>query len=147
MARPTGALNKRTRAALAAAAEGKLGEKAEDTIAYLLKIANDPTTEHNLRVQAANAALPYCKPRLASIEQTNIDPRDEANPAELLASMASAMIEKPQLFETVLSAVLEKSKDHCAAALSMVQRFAPELIERHTAPATPHILPSPSQWQ
>ena len=126
MPRPKGALNKRTRAALAAAAEGKLGEKAEETIAYLLKIANDPTTEHNLRVQAANAALPYCKPRLASIEQTSPDPRDEANPSELLASMVSKLIEKPELFETIAAAALEKSSELRARTLRLLQQLSPE---------------------
>lgn len=134
MARPKGALNKRTRAALAAATEGKLGERAEETIAYLLKIANDPATEHNLRVQAANAALPYCKPRLASIEQTNIEPKDQLDPKELEAKLASKYAEKPEAFEYLVTVVVRDNHELRARLSRLLQQLAPE------APASGNVL-------
>ena len=70
-------MNKRTRAALSAAAKGKLEKSGERTIAYLLEIANDPNREDAVRLQAANVLLPYVKPKLATIEQHNIDDRDK----------------------------------------------------------------------
>jgi len=44
MARTKGALNKRTRTAMTAAAEGRLGKGGEKTLAFLMKMANDRET-------------------------------------------------------------------------------------------------------
>jgi len=65
MPRTPGALNKRTRIALTAAAEGKLADGAEHTLALVMGIANDPARDDAIRLQAANVLLPYVKPRLA----------------------------------------------------------------------------------
>lgn len=103
MARTPGALNRRTRAALSAAAEGKLGPHAEKTIKYLLDLSNDPSADHATRIQAANAALQYVKPKLAAIEQTTIDERDKADPAEIEAKLVAMLTEKPEMLERIVT--------------------------------------------
>lgn len=106
MARTKGALNRRTRAALSAAAEGKLAEGGEKTISYLLKIANDPKRDDAVRMQAASVALPYVKPKLASIEQTNIDERDKQSEAELMSQLQGLIAASPDLAEKFILTVL-----------------------------------------
>lgn len=97
MARPPGALGKRQRAALTAAQEGKLGPHAEKTIKYLLDLSNDPNADHATRIQAANAALQYVKPKLAAVETTNTDPRDQLDAKSLEDNAAKKMVERASL--------------------------------------------------
>jgi len=73
--RPKGAKNKRTakrEAALQAAAEqigAAIPEPFQgDAHAYLMLIYKDPAQETAVRIDAAKAALPYEKPRLAPVE-------------------------------------------------------------------------------
>jgi len=125
MARPKGALNKRTRAALSAAVEGKLSEKGEKTIEYLLQVANDERQEPQIRLQAANAALPYCKPRLASIEQTHVDPRDKKTPEEIKAAFAASMAEKPEDFLSLVRMALEVAPEFRPRLMAMLNETLP----------------------
>jgi hypothetical protein len=111
MSRPKGALNKRTRTAMAAAAEGRLGKDADRTIESLLRVANDESRDVATRTQAANAALPYVKPRLAAVEQTNIDPGDTQTEADILAKLRDVILHSPTLVEQVVTIALELRPD------------------------------------
>jgi hypothetical protein len=102
MSRPKGSLNKRTRTAMTAAAEGKLGKGGEKTLAYLMKIANDPKRDDAVRLQAASVLLPYVKPRLASIEQHSIDDRDKLTEDEILAQAQALIAARPGLLDKLI---------------------------------------------
>ena len=99
MARTKGALNKRTRMALDAASKGKLAEGANRTLSYLQRIVDDPSKPEDVRMKAADILLPYQKPKLSAVEQTNIDPRDAADPSTLLQQLQALIAEKPHLLE------------------------------------------------
>ena len=51
------------------------------------------------QVRAAEVVLDRHEPRLASIEQTNIDPRDSSDPDSLLQQLQALIAEKPHLLE------------------------------------------------
>ncbi|SRR5581483_1596316 len=121
MARPKGALNKRTRAALSAAAEGKLGAGAEKALMDLLKIAQDPEKDLAVRMRAAEILLPYCKPRLAAIEQTTIEPRDQMDPAQLMAKLVTTFAEKPDFLERIVVDAVAKLPELRGRLLSVLQ--------------------------
>lgn len=71
--------NRRTQAALNAAQEKGFTEKADKLIARFLKVAEDNSLDLATRLQALNSVLPYVKPKLSAVEQTNIEqPREEA---------------------------------------------------------------------
>jgi len=55
------------------------------------------------RLKAIEIAYSRLKPTLAAIEQTNVDPRDKADPQQLAARLAALFTEKPQLFEQVVA--------------------------------------------
>ena len=111
MARTKGALNKRTRAALSAAAEGKLGPGAEQTLEYLLKLARDSNQDIGVRMRAAEILLPYCKPKLSAVEQTVIDERDKLSEEEILGSLRALVSESPQIIETLVSVAVEEQPE------------------------------------
>jgi len=46
--------------------------------------------------------LPYVKPRLASVEQTNIDERDKMSEEELLAQARALIAARPELLDKLL---------------------------------------------
>jgi hypothetical protein len=119
--RTKGALNRRTRAALTAAAEGKLADAGEQTISYLLKVANDPNRDDAVRMQAANAALPYVKPRLASIEQTNLDPRDQIPESEIIAKLQALLQQSPELLEQMVSLGVAVHPELCDRLLKLLR--------------------------
>jgi hypothetical protein len=83
---------------LSDAEEGKLGKNVKKTLAHLQMIVDDPKRDDAIRMQASNILLPYMKPRLAAIEQTNIDPRDKLDPAELEAKLRAMYDAHPELF-------------------------------------------------
>ena len=71
-------------------------------------------------VRAAEVVLDRHEPRLASIEQTNIDPRDQASPAEIAARLAAMFDAKPELLEQVLAirAAAKESRDATSAGIA-----------------------------
>ncbi len=125
MARPKGALNKRTRAALSAAAEGKLGKRADKTLEDLLDIFNDAAKDPSERMRAADIALQYLKPKLAAIEQTTIEPRDQQDPDQLMEKLVTTFAEKPAFLERIVVAVLAKSPELRALLLRLLEQLAP----------------------
>ncbi|OFW02693.1 MAG: hypothetical protein A3G20_05390 [Acidobacteria bacterium RIFCSPLOWO2_12_FULL_59_11] len=58
--------------------------------------------EDAVRLQAASMLLPYVKPRLASVEQTNIDERDKMSEEELLAQARALIAARPELLDKLL---------------------------------------------
>lgn len=54
----------------------------------------DPT-----RVAAAKAVLPFLRPQLSAVEQTNVEPRDQLKDDEILARLQALVIEKPHLLD------------------------------------------------
>lgn len=55
------------------------------------------------RLKAIEIAYSRLKPTLAAVEQTIVDPRDTADPAQLAARLAALFAEKPALFEQVMA--------------------------------------------
>jgi hypothetical protein len=109
MARTKGALNKRTRSALSQAAEGEFAKGAESTIRYLLKVTTDSKRDDSLRMQAANVVLPYLRPKLSAIEQTNLNPEDQVSREALETRMAELAHDCPEL-KPIITAILAKQK-------------------------------------
>lgn len=98
MARTKGALNKRTRLALRDAESGKLD--GAETLAYLLRVASDGHKDEQVRMQAANIVLPYLRPKLSAVEQTNHAPT--RNPEEIMNEIRAMLEAKPELLATLL---------------------------------------------
>ncbi|UOF80961.1 hypothetical protein [Caudoviricetes sp.] len=100
MARTKGALNKRTRLALREAESGKLD--GGETLAYLIRVANDRHKDEQIRMQAANIVLPYLRPKLSAVEQTNVDAtRSES---EIMQQIKQLVEAKPELLNDLLPA-------------------------------------------
>ena len=87
--RTKGALNKRTMAAIHEAEHGKLQKAASSTLAYLARIVNDARKDDQTRMQAANVLLPYLRPKLSAVEQTNINANDLKSEADLTAELVA----------------------------------------------------------
>jgi hypothetical protein len=121
MGRPKGALNKRTRAALSAVAEGKLGAGAEKTLCDLLRLAQDQSAEISVRMRAAEILLPYCKPRLAAIEQTTIEPRDQLDPAEVEAKLVAQFSARTESLERLISLAITTMPELRSRLLALLQ--------------------------
>lgn len=74
------------------------------------------------RIAAAKAVLPFLKPALSSVEQTIVDDRDKADPAELAQRLAAMFDQKPELFEQVVAlrtAAIEKQSAQASAQHSV----------------------------
>ena len=81
--RTKGALNRRTLAAINEAETGKLQKAATNTLAYLARVVSDMKRDDATRLQAANVLLPYLRPKLSAVEQTNINANDMKTDAQL----------------------------------------------------------------
>lgn len=55
------------------------------------------------RLKAIELAYSRLKPTLAAIEQTIVDPRDKADPAELATRLAAMFDAKPELLDQVMA--------------------------------------------
>ena len=95
--RTKGALGRRTRAALHEAEHGKLEKAATGTLAYLTRLVTDHRKDDQVRMQAANILLPYLRPKLSAVEQTNINPEDQKTDAQLRAELAAILAKDPSL--------------------------------------------------
>ena len=137
MARTRGALNKRTRAALSAAAEGRLEKGGERTINYLLAIANDPARDDSVRMQAANVALPYVKPKLATIEQRNIDDGDKLTEDQIVSTLSGLVASSPTVVDTVLKIIMQIDPSAIERAIGNDSRRVP--------PETGNVIPMESR--
>jgi hypothetical protein len=93
MGRPKGALNRKTREALHAFAESskEYEDHGKAAITYLSKIMLDPQRDEGIRMRAADILLPFVRPKLSAVEQTNIDP------AAMLSKDAAEALEKEAL--------------------------------------------------
>lgn len=91
MARPKGALNKRTRAALHAAQTGELGGGGIDPIAYLLKVMRDSRKPDALRIEAAKAVAPFLAPKLAAVEVISPVPGVNLSKEEMLEKLGKVL--------------------------------------------------------
>jgi|KBSMisStandDraft_5_1062788.scaffolds.fasta_scaffold1618098_1 hypothetical protein len=121
MPRTKGALNKQTRIALTAAAEGKLADGAEHTLALVMGIANDPTRDDAIRLQAANVALPYVRPRLASIEQRHVDDAARVSEQDILAQLKALVTGSPSVIDALLRLIMDTDPTALERALARKQ--------------------------
>ena len=79
------------------------------TDALLMSKIENQLIEHALgeremsptQVQAAKAVYDKLRPTLSSIEQTQTDPRDQADATQLAARLAAMFNEKPELLEQI----------------------------------------------
>lgn len=93
MARPKGALNKRTRAALEAAKEGQLDANGiSEPVRFMLRIVRDTHKDEGLRLEAAKAAAPYLQPKLSAVEINQPNP-DDAVGEKIILDRLKALIE------------------------------------------------------
>lgn len=100
MARPVGALNKRTRAALHAAQTGELGTGGESPVDYLLRVMRDSKKADTLRIEAAKAVAPYMSPKLSAVEVSGqYDSGEELTETQLLERLQILIAEHPELIE------------------------------------------------
>jgi hypothetical protein len=70
-------------------------------------------TEHTLtgkstkrtesRIAAAKAALPFLRPALSAVEQTNIDPRDALTEEQILENISALLDAHPDLVQRALA--------------------------------------------
>jgi hypothetical protein len=60
-------------------------------------------------MQAANVVLPYLRPKLSAIEQTNLNPEDQVSREAIEIRMADLAHEHPEL-EPLITAILAKQK-------------------------------------
>src|SRR4030095_10528922 len=86
MARPKGSLNRKTRRALYDAAQ-EYEDHGKAALTCLAKIMLDPQKDESIRMRAANILLPFVRPKLSAVEQTNIDPAIVEPIESLLASL------------------------------------------------------------
>ena len=110
MARTKGALNKRTRLALREAAEGKL--EGAETLAFLVRIANDSRRDEKLRMEAASIALPYLRPKLSAVEQTVINPEESMTEDQIMAKLEALNRELVWALETMISGWVDPYDDN-----------------------------------
>ena len=73
--------------------------RASQLVNFLADAALKQNSVDPVRVAAAKAVLPFLRPTLASVEQTNIDPRDAVDPGALLQQLQALIAEKPHLLE------------------------------------------------
>jgi hypothetical protein len=96
MARPKGALNKKTRRALYDAAQ-EYDDHGKSAINYLAKIMLDTQKDDAIRMRAADILLPFVRPKLSAVEQTNIDPALATSEGELIAQLRGLADNDPAL--------------------------------------------------
>lgn len=80
--------------------------RATQLVNFLAKAALDEKQGKKIdpvRVAAAKAVLPFLRPVLSAVEQTNVDPRDKLDPAELAVKLASMFHANPGLYEQVMA--------------------------------------------
>ena len=103
MACTKGSLGRKTRAALYEAEHGKLEKAASSTLSYLSRIVTGPKRDDHVRMQAANILLPYLRPKLSAVEQTNISPEEQQSEADITAKMAALLEANPEFLTKVLA--------------------------------------------
>lgn len=98
MARPKGALNKRTRAALDAVKEGQLDANGiSEPVRFMLRIVRDTHKDENLRLEAAKAAAPYLQPKLSAVEINQPNPDDAVGESSILDKLKALIQANPSL--------------------------------------------------
>lgn len=107
MARTKGALNKRTRLALREAASGKL--EGTETLAFLVRIANDSRRDEKTRMEAASIALPYLRPKLSAVEQTVINPEESMSEEQIVSKLEALIAGNPDIVQRALANVARSS--------------------------------------
>jgi len=70
-------------------------------------IVQDTSRDDAVRLQAANVLLPYVKPRLASVEQRNIDDAATLSEAEIMAKLKGTISASPDLLVKVVTVACE----------------------------------------
>lgn len=84
---------------------------AASRIEQLLDAAREGEIELSpTRLKAMELAYSRLKPTLSAVEQTNVDPRDAADPAQLAQRLASMFNEKPELLEQVRALMANASQ-------------------------------------
>jgi hypothetical protein len=72
-------------------------------------------------MRAAEILLPYCKPRLAAIEQTTIEPRDQLEPAALEARLLAHFDGHTELLERLISLAISTAPQLRGKLLMLLQ--------------------------
>src|SRR5688500_7838807 len=105
MARPKGALNRRTREALHKAKENDLDANGHSApIRYLLRVMEDTRNDDDRRDRAAIAVSPFLQPKLSAIDLTQQPPAPKSEEV-LLAEMAELIRNNPDLARAVQEAL------------------------------------------
>lgn len=103
MARPKGALNRRTRAALHAAQTGELGGGGQSPVDFLLGVMRNGKKPDALRVEAAKAVAPYLAPKLSAVELTGqLDDDEKVTESELMGRLQTLIKEHPELLKKAM---------------------------------------------
>src|SRR5262245_4842777 len=106
MARPKGALNKKTRRALYDAAQ-EYEDHGKAALNYLARIMLDTQKDESTRMRAADILLPFVRPKLSAVEQTNIEPAMLQSEEGLIAELRTLGEDDPDL-KPIIEAYIKK---------------------------------------
>ena len=102
-------MNVKTRNAFREAETGLFAGKGDSVLRYLLKLATDSDQTVAVRVQAAKVALPYLKPALSAVEQTNTEPAMTLSEDDILKQITDLLKARPDLINQAQATIARES--------------------------------------
>jgi hypothetical protein len=102
--RPKGSANKRTREI-----QARIEASGLSPLDYMLGVMSDQSADPAMRLDAAKAAAPYVHARLSATEITTSDPRDNADPEQVMAQIRALVAANPELADMLSESVASEA--------------------------------------